>query len=675
MAGVSLAYDEDPVGALEATRGSSVVIALVGNPNVGKSSIFNRLTGVGVETAHYPGTTQGVNIGESFSKDRRIVVLDLPGTYTLAGEALEQQLTRRALLDLKPDVVVVVADATNLERNLFLAVETIDVGTPVVIALNLVDEAEHHGLSVDRRALEDRLGVPVVETVATTGAGTDELVRVCLDVVDSGVRARPTSYGEPFEALLAPVIDAAARLELPERLNPRTVALLLVEGAPELLGRFLAMGEVAGAAAEARAQIAALHNENVLVRLARERHALAGAVATAAVTGRAGGPRRGPRDAWTLTTSPWTGVPVMVVVLGSVFGFLFIVGDVLARAFSAGWQAFASPMITRVIESLVGTGTLAAVLRWGFDAGVEASLAIGLPYILTFYVILAVLEDSGYLNSLAFLADRVMHRLGLHGRAILPLVAAAGCNVPAIVSLRRLPSKRERFIASVLVSLVPCSARTAVVLGAVGHYIGWQPALGVFAVVAALGALTGLALNKMIPGRSSGLVMEMFPFRPPSVKGVLSKAWAQFREFLLVATPIVIVGSLVLGGLYETGVLWRLTEPLEPVVVAWLGLPPVAGLTLLFGTLRKELALQLLVAMAVASMGIAATQLTSFMTPTNLFVYALVNTIAVPCVSTIAVLARQQGWLRTAGIVGFTLVAAIVMGGISARILPLIGWR
>lgn len=675
MAGISLAYDEDPAGALGAMRGASVVIALVGNPNVGKSSIFNRLTGVGVETAHYPGTTQGVNIGDTFSKDRRVVVIDLPGTYTLAGEALEQRLTRRALLDLEPDVVVVVADATNLERNLFVALETIDVGTPVVIALNLVDEAEHHGLSVDPRVLEDHLGVRVVETVATTGAGTDELISVCLEVADSAVAARPTSYGRHFEELLSPVVDAAGGLDLPARLNPRAVALLLVEGAPELLGRFPGMGDVAGAAAEARARISAAHGENALVRLARERHALAGVVAAAAVTGRPGGRRRGPRDAWTLTTSPRTGVPVMLAVLGSVFAFLFIIGDVLARAFSTGWQAYASPVITRVIESLVGTGTLAAVLRWGFDAGIEASLSIGLPYILTFYVILAVLEDSGYLNSLAFLADRVMHRLGLHGRAILPLVAAAGCNVPAIVSLRQLPSKRERFIASVLVSLVPCSARTAVVLGAVGHYIGWQPALGVFVVVAALGLVTGLALNKMIPGRSSGLVMEMFPFRPPSLRGVLSKAWAQFREFLLVATPIVIVGSLVLGGLYETGVLWRLTGPLEPVVVTWLGLPSVAGLTLLFGMLRKELALQLLVAMAVASMGIAATQLTSFMTPTNLFVYALVNTIAVPCVSTIAVLARQQGWARAAGIVGFTLVAALVMGGISARVLPLIGWQ
>jgi len=357
-----------------------------------------------------------------------------------------------------------------------------------------------------------------------------------------------------------------------------------------------------------------------------------------------------------------------------VFGFLFVVGDALASGFSALWATYASPLIRGAIEALAGTGTLAAVLRWGFDAGIEASLAIGLPYILTFYVLLALLEDSGYLTSLAFLADRVMHRFGLHGRAVLPLVAAAGCNVPAMVAAKSLPSRRERLITSTLIVLVPCSARTAVVLGAVGHYIGWQPALGVFAVVLVLTVATGLSLDRMLPGHTSGLVMEMFPFRRPTFAGVLMKAWAQFREFLFVATPIVVVGSLVLGTLYETGVLWRLTEPLKPVVEGWLGLPAVAGLTLILGMLRKELALQLLIAMAVVSIGAGATDLTSFMTPTNLFVYALVNTIAVPCVSTVAVLARQEGWARTGLVVGFTVAAALLLGGIFARVLPLLGW-
>ena len=356
------------------------------------------------------------------------------------------------------------------------------------------------------------------------------------------------------------------------------------------------------------------------------------------------------------------------------FGFLFVVGDFLASGFSRLWAAFASPVISSAIHAIAGTGQVAEVLRWGFDAGIEASLAIGLPYILTFYVLLAILEDSGYLNSLAFLADRVMHRLGMHGRGLLPLVAAAGCNVPAMLAVKDLPTKRERLIGSTLVALVPCSARTAVVLGAVGHYIGWQPALGVFSIVFAVGIATGLGMNRLFPGHTGGLVMEMFPFRPPRLSGILKKAWVQFREFIFVATPIVILGSLVVGALYESGWLWKLTAPLEPVVVGWLGLPAIAGLTLVLGTLRKELALQLLVTMAVVAMGSTASDLTTFMTPTNLFVYALVNAIAVPCISTITVLVRQQGWARAAAIVAFTVVVALGVGGVFARLLPALGW-
>ncbi len=675
MSRVRLGPDDDPVAAVGAMRDVGPVMVLLGNPNVGKSSLFNRLTGIGVETAHYPGTTQVMNLGDTRAGDRRAVVVDLPGTYSLSDQAAESTVTRRALVELLPDVAIAVVDATNLARNLYLVVQVIDLGLPLVVALNLIDEAEHKGLAIDTAALEARLGVPVMPCVATTGEGVDAVVEAALAVATLSRTPKALAYDAPFEALLEPVIEAAAAMsERPGGLSPRAVAMLLFEGAPDLLGISGAMAGVAGAAAEARTASQEAYGEPPQVTLARERHALAGTVAEAVTGAREGGPRRGPRDLWALTSSPKTGVPLLVIVMATLFGFLFVVGDFLATGFSRLWAAFASPAIMSAIHAVAGTGKVAEVLRWGFDAGIEASLAIGLPYILTFYVLLAILEDSGYLNSLSFLADRVMHHLGMHGRGLLPLVAAAGCNVPAMLAVRDLPTKRERLIASTLVALVPCSARTAVILGAVGHYIGWQPALGVFSVVFAVGIGTGLTMNRLFPGHTGGLVMEMFAFRPPRIRGILKKAWAQFREFLFVATPIVIVGSLVLGALYETGWLWKLTAPLEPVVVGWLGLPAIAGLTLVLGTLRKELALQLLVTMAVVAMGPAARNLTSFMTPTNLFVYALVNAIAVPCVSTMSVLVRQQGLARAAGIVSFTVAAALLVGGFFARVLPLLGW-
>jgi len=413
--------------------------------------------------------------------------------------------------------------------------------------------------------------------------------------------------------------------------------------------------------------------ESGATRLARERHGLAGLLGDEAVRRKE---KRHwlPRDAWSLTTWPWTGVPLVALVAAGIFGFLFFVGDLLARGFSGLWAAYASPAISAAITAVAGDGVLGRVLLWGFDAGIEASLSIGLPYILTFYLLIGFLEDTGYLNSLAFLTDRLMHRFGLHGRAIVPMVAAAGCNVPALVAAGQLPSKRERLIASSMVLFVPCSARTAVILGAVGHYLGWQPTLLVLGILVAVWLGSGLMLEKMLPGGSRGLVMEMFPFRRPSLKRVVAKAWDQFKEFLFIATPIVIVGSLILGGLYETGWLVKLSGPLAPVVEGWLGLPAIAGLTLLLGFLRKELSLQLLVALAVAAAGFAGAELTELMSATDIVVFATVNAIMLPCISTMSVYWRRNGNVATAIALVATVAIALVVGGVLARVLPLVGF-
>jgi ferrous iron transport protein B len=262
-----------------------------------------------------------------------------------------------------------------------------------------------------------------------------------------------------------------------------------------------------------------------------------------------------------------------------------------------------------------------------------------------------------------------MHKFGLHGRAIIPLVAGAGCNVPAIIGTRVLTTMRERTIASTLITLIPCSARTAVILGAVSLFVGWKPAVVIYMLVLALAFLVGIGLNHIMPGNSTGLVMEMFPFRAPLLSNVVKKTWYRFKDFVFVALPIVLIGSLVLGALYETGYLWRLSSPLSPVVEGWLGLPAVAGLTLIFAVLRKELALQLLVTLAIVAYGGGAKNLLLFMTPAQLFVYALVNTIYIPCVATIAILGRELGWRRAGGIMALTIALAIIVGGISYRII------
>ncbi|PWB50763.1 MAG: ferrous iron transport protein B [Candidatus Methanoperedenaceae archaeon] len=655
--------------ALREIKGSTdFTFVLAGNPNVGKSSIFNSLTGMGVVTANYPGKTVELNLATTNFKELRIGIIDLPGSYALGAVSEDQWVARRAVLDSKPDVAIMILDATNLARNLYMLIQFIDLGIPIVAALNLIDEAEKRKIIINSGELSRLLGIPIVKTIATTGSGLDDLIQKAVDTAKIKDDIKYSlHYGEDIETNIKKLEEKLRPYDF--GINPRALSIMLLEDDAEFIG-LVAKHEngrfIIEEAERISREIEELHGEKTPLRIARERHGLAGSIASR-VQGDVA-PVASDKI-WALTTSPLTGMPILVGVLAIIFAFLFYGGDLLSTFLSSKWAAYISPVIDGAIISLFGSGHIGKILIWGFDAGILAALAVGIPYVLTFYFMLAFLEDSGYLNSVAFLTDRLMHKFGLHGRAIIPLVAGAGCNVPAIIGTRVLATMRERTIASTLITLIPCSARTAVILGAVSLFVGWKPAVAIYLIILALVFLVGVGLNKIMPGKSTGLVMEMFPFRAPIMSNILKKTWYRFKDFVFVAFPIVLVGSMFLGGLYETGYLWKLASPLSPIVEGWLGLPPVAGLTLIFAVLRKELALQLLVTLAMVMYGGGAKNLLLFMTPAQLFVYALVNTIYIPCVATIAVLGRELGWRRASGIMVFTITLAILVGGIASRII------
>lgn len=363
----------------------------------------------------------------------------------------------------------------------------------------------------------------------------------------------------------------------------------------------------------------------------------------------------------------WLPVLWIPLVLGVIFTGLFWGGGRLAGLLDTAWRLHASPLLGAAVRAILGNGIAARVVLWGVDAGLNAVLSVAIPYVLTFYLILALLQESGILGHVTAAADDLLVRTGLTATASLPLVIGAGCNVPAILSLRGLRTETERVVAGTLVTLVPCSARTAVVFGTVGYVLGWIWALGLYALVAAVIIASGHGLRRIFPGVRP-------PARPapalrrPALRPVGVTLWAHLREFVLGAVPFVLAGSVVLGGLYETGLIARAAGPLAPLVEGWLRLPPAAGLTLIFAVLRKELALQLLMAMAAMS-GAGGGGIRELMSPAQIFTYALVNTIAVPCTATIGVLARTVGGRRAAAIAGGTLVLALLLGGIAARML------
>ncbi len=651
---------------------TDLTIALAGNPNVGKSSFFNRLTGGNAETAHYPGKTVSLNFGVTHHRGKRIGILDLPGTYALGALSEDQRIARQAVLDNPPNAIVAITDATNLERNLYLVLQFLDLGLPLVVAVNLMDEAARAGIAIDFARLAHDLQVPVVPTIATRGIGIEEVLTT---VEQLPCQSAAPTYDPEIETALHALTKTiqATLIEIPSHMKPRTLAILLLEEDAEI-GRAVEQlpngTAILAQARELSTAIEARVGEPLSLHLPRVRHKLAQAIARNAQIQQ---PLHDPLSVrlWRWSIQPITGVPILIAVLIALFGFLFWMGGTLSEAFAGLWETFVSPPIQTIVGLILGESIWANIALWGLDAGLEAAFEIGIPYVLTFYALLAILEDTGYMNSIAFLLDALMKRLGLHGRAVILLLAGAGCNVPAIMGTRVLTTLRERIIASTLIVLTPCSARIAVIVGATAMFAGWQYGVALLLISLALLIAIGIGLNQLMAGRSDDLVMEMFPFRVPTPSVIVHKTWFRFKEFLLMALPIVLIGSFVMGALYETNTIWLFTAPLTPIVEGWLGLPAVAGLTLIFATLRKELALQFLVTLALVQYGAGAHNLLSFMTPHQLFVYALVNTLYIPCLATFAVLNKELGLRPALGIATFTIMLAVIVGGIARYALAI----
>ncbi len=502
---------------------TDLTIALAGNPNVGKSCIFNQLTGLSVVTANYPGKTVELNFGITTHDGLKIGIIDLPGTYALSAVSDDQWVARNGVLEGHPNVVVVVVDASNLQRNLYLALQFLELDLPVIIALNLIDYAAKIGLKIDHEKLSKLLGALVIPTVAVRGEGIDELIHAITDFAkgERKIEKPRIMYGQDIEEAIQSLEEAIQKssIEIPYNLSARALAIQLLDGDKEfidlLAGQQTSRNEILQLAARLSRQIEKQHGEPIGIRIARERHGLAGTI-TDAVQSKIAQPVLFSEKLKHFTVAPTTGIPLMILAILGIFAFIFYVGGFLSELVNSFWSSLVSPSMVGFVHFVFGPGIISNVVLWAVDKGILAWLSVGVPYIITFYLVLSVIEDSGYLNSIAFLADNIMHKFGLHGRAIIPILTGAGCNVPAIMGTRVLTTKRERILASTLIVLVPCSARTAVILGAVAFFVGWPYAVLIFLIELGLIAIVGIGLHRLLPGESSGLVMEMFPFRVPS---------------------------------------------------------------------------------------------------------------------------------------------------------------
>jgi len=658
----------------------SIRIALAGNANVGKSVIFNQLTGLHQHIGNWAGKTVERAEGTLHFKGHTIDVIDLPGIYSLSTSSDEESISREFIVDEKPDLVINVIDATLLERNLVFTLQLLQLDTPLIVALNEMDLVRRKGIKINIEKLKEYLGVPVIPTVAVKGTGIHELLSEALSVIEEKQRYETRESGKgkrvgrigkkQKEAHKAARIRHGSEVEqrieiLTKVLTPceikyprRFVAIKLLEGDKEITEEVRrSCLEAISTAKKLADQLERIHGHDPPTIMISERYEIARSIAGNVQEIRSPEKPLLEERLDDITTHRILGYLLMFLTLLSTFLAVFTFGGYFSGLLTTWFYGWHSGFV-----GTFGVGATSELL-WGAFEGLIAGITIVLPFIVPFYIILHVLEDSGYINRIAFLMDRMMHKMGLHGKAFVPVILAYGCNVPACVGCRVMETKRERLLAAFVSTLIPCSARTVVILGMVGTFIGIQWALSLYALNLLIVFLLGRLAFKALPGEPTALIMEMPDYKAPRARVVLKETWFDVLEFVKIAMPIVILGGFIIKLMELGGVLEVISNALSPLIVFWLGLPALSGIALFFGILRKELTLVMLATV------LGTTDFSLVMTPVQMIVFTIVVLFYVPCLATITVLTKGFGGKNAILITGFEMFFAFAIGGVALRLL------
>ncbi|NLX47531.1 MAG: ferrous iron transport protein B [Euryarchaeota archaeon] len=630
-------------------------VLLVGNPNVGKSVVFNRLTGIGAISSNYPGTTVEILKGEVLIGGKPTTIVDLPGLYSLSSGAEDQMVASRFLLESDPDIVVVVADATRLEPGLVLISQLIEMGFPVLVAMNMMDVARKRG-DLDVKALSDMLGVPIVPTVAVTGEGMDELLKAIgsYEYSKSDFKVR---YDSHIEAYIEVLCRGLGDLKLKYPLRGAFIKLLegdrlFSEGIPD--GTWEKIERL-------RQEFKEEHDEDLEVHVNRDRYGEAGRIISEVVRAKPQERTLGQKLS-DLTLRPLTGIPILMLVLAGVLASIIFIGGYLEGLLLDVYAQTVGDFFLDIGSSL--GGKIGPAIGMGLDLSIQAILALVIPYILLFYIILALLEDSGYLPRVVVLLDSLMHKIGLHGQALIPMLVSMGCNVPGILATRVIESRREKLIvATIIIMAVPCTAQMAIIVGTVGNFGGVIYVAAILLILLALVVLLALLMHKAIKFEPGSLMIEIPDLAIPRPDNVFRKTYMRVKEFFLIAFPILLVGSLGLEILSAYGILEAIVEPMAFFTEGFLGLPAIIIIALIFGILRKEMSFQLLIVL------FGTADLASVMTVNQFFVFALIMATFMPCLSTLAAMIREYGVKDSLKVTIASIALAFSLGGLANFLL------
>ena len=637
-----------------------LTIALAGNANVGKSVIFNQLTGSNQIIGNWPGKTIDRAEGTLSFEGQDIKVIDLPGIYSFSTFSMEELVSRDYIALEKPDVVINVLDASVLERNLFFTLQLLEMQAPIVLCLNQVDVAKSKGMIIDKDKLQTSLGVPVVFSTATRGEGIYEVVREAVKVATQKPKPRPFKYRKELEEKIEQLKTLIEKENLSLQYPSRWIAIKLLEGDSKITEIVAVKSQAVLTASKTIAtDLQKSCQEPCFSIIAQERYALASSIAANALQQNEIWTTFSDKLEWLTTHRVWGYFTSAGVIVGLLL-WTFFVGNALSGIIADGLN-----LIQPVDPVLTSQLPILAIIINGVWGGIVAGLTLVIPFVIPFYLLLAVVEDSGILTRVAFMMDSTMHKIGLHGKALIPIILGYGCNVPAIQACKIMETRRERLLAAFAITFAPCSARTIILFGMVGLFVGIHWALLLYVVDLIVIFVLGRVAMKAVPGKSTGLIMEMSSFKRPSAKVVLKQTWARTKSIIYVVFPIYIVFSALVQVFYALNVLAPLSDALAPLTVWWLGLPAFAGVLLILGTVRKEFVL----VGAVAILG--TSDLLVGFTPVQLVVMALVAMLYIPCVATVAILGKEFGWKATAVITAANIAVALLVGGLAFRLLSL----
>lgn len=635
-----------------------VTIALAGNANVGKSVIFNYLTGSDQVVGNWPGKTVDRAEGNFQYNGQKIHIIDLPGIYSFSTFSMEEIVSREYISNEKPDVVINVVDASVLERNLFFTLQLMEMEVPMVVCVNQMDVAMSKGFQIDTEKLEKALGVPVVPTVAIRGEGLQKLIKKAINnIKDKQISKTSIEYGGEVEKSVKQLQTFLETENIDIGYSNRWVAIKLLENDPEINKKVELSSERAILFANHLAlELERIHDEPSFSIIASERYTLANRIAAGAQK----------QSKYKITLSekldkilihPFYGYITSALVILGLLIWTFVLGNFISELITNA-MSFFQPVDPAV------SGPIPAILWNGAFGGLVAGLTLIVPFVIPFYIMLSYIENSGLLTRVAFMMDSFMQKIGLHGKALIPLILGYGCSVPAIDSTKILETRRERLLAAFAITFAPCSARTIIILSLVAIFVSIWWALALYVLDLLIIFIMGKLALKAMPGESTSLIMEIHSLRMPSASVILKQTWNRTKSLTYLVFPIFIAGSALIQLFYVLGVLEPISNFMAPLTVGWLKLPAFAGILLIVGAIRKEFVLLTLVSFV-------GTDLSLALTPVQFIVLALIGMLYIPCLSTISILIREFGVKAASIISAANLVTAILVGGIVANVLSL----